>query len=190
MRVVRDPVENIGYISTDRLSFLLFFWWCLSDYSETISLSAIILSGSTLKATLTFDGPIAANSVDSGLELFMAAENFRGGEEGFVSISEVIDFEHLSLPPEEDERKQDIAAEDEGPLDPNDPDIVQKRKERRERQRQKFLEAKEKRERKKMLLQTKVRQDGEPATVTTKAPADGWYRMCIQATWYQVRIST
>lgn len=149
-----------------------------------MTLSSIILSGSSLKATLTFDGPFAESSVDSGLTIFQAAEQFRGRGDGFVTHSEVIDFEHLAPPADEDDT--DSPDEDDGPLDPNDPDIAQKRKDRRERQRQKFLEAKAKRDQRKLELQNKVRQDGEPAIFTTKAPADGWYRMCVQATWYQV----
>lgn len=139
---------------------------------------------------MTLDGPIAESSVDSPLELFQASENFREKGEGFITHSEVIDFEHLVPPPEEEESPDVGSEEDEGPLDPNDPDIAQKRKERRERQRQKFLEAKAKRDQRKLELQKKVRQDGDPAIFTTKAPADGWYRMCVQATWYQVSRSS
>jgi hypothetical protein len=176
-------VASLLYLS----SFLLFVSVVFSDRSETVTLSAFILSGSSLKATLTFDGPIAESSVDSGLELFQAGENFRGNGDGFITHSEVIDFEHLAPAPDEEEEKTDDASEnDEGPLDPNDPDIAQKRKERRERQRQKFLDAKAKRDKRKLELQKKVRQDGDPAIFTTKAPAEGWYRMCVQATWYQV----
>lgn len=151
-----------------------------------MTVSAFILSGSSLKATLTFDGPIAAATVDSGMELFTASEGFNSNGEGFITHSEVMDFEHLAPAPDEDD---DEAAkdDDEGPLDPNDPDIAEKRKARREKQRKKFMEAKAKREQRKLELQKKIRQDGDPILFTTKAPAAGWYRMCVQATWYQVR---
>jgi hypothetical protein len=168
------------------LTFLLPFVLIFSGNSETVTLSAFILSGSSLKGTLTFDGPIAESSVDSGLEIYQASENFRGSGDGYVSHSEVIDFEHLAPAPEEEEKDEAGSKEDDEPLDPNDADIVQKRKDRRERQRQKFLDSKAKRDRRKLELQKKVRQDGDPAIFTTKAPADGWYRMCVQATWYQV----
>lgn len=153
-----------------------------------MTISAFILSGSSLKATMTLSGPIAETSVDSGLDLFRASEEFRGRGDGYITYSEVVDFEHLA-PPEEGEEEDDDGSEgdDATPLDPNDPDIAQKRKERRERQRQKFLDAKAKRDARKLEIQKKVRQDGDPAIYTIKAPADGWYRMCIQATWYQVR---
>ena len=155
------------------------------NHSETVTLSAFILSGSSLKATLTFDGPIASATVDSGLEVFTASESFNSKGTGFITHSEVMDFEHLAPAPEEEE---DEAAkdDDEGPLDPNDPDIAQKRKERREKQRKKFMEAKAKRDQRKLELQKKIRQDGDPVLYTTKAPEAGWYRMCVQATWYQV----
>lgn len=148
-------------------------------------MSTIILSGSSLKATLTLDGPIAPSNINTGMELFTASEAFHERGDGFITYSEVIDFEHLAPPPEEEDDPV-TQPDDDGPLDPNDPDITQKRKARREKQRTKFLEAKAKRDAKRLEQQKKVRQDGEPAIYTTKAPADGWYRMCVQATWYQV----
>lgn len=174
------------YSATNQsLTFWLLSVFLLSIQSETFTLSAIVLSGSSLKATMTLDGPIAPINVETGLELFTASESFHPHGEESISYSAVIDFEHLAPAPEEEE---DIMAQtdDEGPLDPNDPDIVQKRKARRERQREKFLEAKAKRDSRKLEQQEKVRQDGEPAIYSAKAPAEGWYRMCVLATWYQV----
>lgn len=162
---------------------------CLFDKlekNETVTLSAFILSGSSLKATLTFDGPIAEATVDSGMELFTASEGFNSNGEGFITHSEVMDFEHLAPAPDEDEDDEAPKDDDEGPLDPNDPDIAEKRKARREKQRKKFMDAKAKREQRKLELQKKIRQDGDPILFTTKAPSAGWYRMCVQATWYQV----
>ena len=148
-------------------------------------MSAIILAGTTLKATLTFDGPVAAATVDSGLELFSSSETFHSKGAGIVRYSQVIDFEHLAPAPEEED-DDEVEDDDNGALDPNDPAIVEKRKARREKQRKRFLEAKEKREKRKLEVQNKIREDGEPVLYTTKAHAAGWYRMCVHATWYQV----
>lgn len=164
---------------------------CLQHGRETATMSAIILAGASLKGTLTFDGPIAGSSVHSGLELFTSSEKFHSKGEGFIRYSQVIDFEHLAPEADEDEddANEDVDnTDDDGPLDPNHPDIAQKRKERREKQRKKFLEAKKKRDQRKLEVQNKIRQDGEPVIYTTKAPSAGWYRMCVHATWYQVRI--
>jgi hypothetical protein len=155
------------------------------ESSETVTMSAIILAGSTLKATLTFDGPIAPSSIDSGLDLFTASETFHSHGDEILRHSQVIDFEHLAPPPPEDEGEE-IKDDDTAALDPKDPEYAEKRKARREKQRKKFLEAKEKRDQVKLEVQSKIRQDGEPVIFTTKAPAAGWYRMCVHATWYQV----
>ena len=135
---------------------------------------------------MTFDGPIAESSVDSGLELFTASEGFNSNGEGYITHSEEMDFEHFAPAPEDDE-EDTVKDDDEGPLDPNDPDIAEKRKARREKQRKKYMEAKAKREQKKLEVQKKLRQDGEPHLYTTKVPSAGWYRMCVQGTWTQVR---
>ncbi|KAL3926676.1 MAG: hypothetical protein SGARI_005529, partial [Bacillariaceae sp.] len=57
--------------------------------------------------------------------------------------------------------------------------------ERRERQRQKFLEEKQKREDKKMAQLKKVRQDGEPFVYTAKVPMEGWYRIVTSGGKYE-----
>jgi hypothetical protein len=155
------------------------------EFSEMVTMSAILLAGTSLKATLTFDGPVAAVTVDSGLELFTSSETFHSKGDGIIRFSQVIDFEHLAPAPEEEDQDE-VEDDDEGPLDPNDPNIAEKRKARRERQRKKFMEAKEKREKRKLDLQKIIRQDGEPVLFSTKAPTAGWYRMCVHATWYQV----
>lgn len=135
---------------------------------------------------MTLDGPIAPLSIDSGDALFTASESFRERGEDFITYSQVIDFEHLAPAPEEEE-EDTVPNDDDGPLDPNDPDIANKRKARREKQRQRFLDAKAKRDARKLEQQQKIRQDGDPVIYTAKAPSEGWYRMCVQATWYQVR---
>lgn len=150
-----------------------------------MTISAFVLSGSSLKATLTLDGPLTSTDISSGNELYKASETFSGRGEDYITYSEVVDFEHFAPPEEEDDDR--VQEEEEPPIDINDPDAAQKRKERRERQRKKFLEAKAKRDKRRLDIQKKIRQEGDPVIYTTKAVTSGWYKMCVQATWYQVR---
>jgi hypothetical protein len=157
--------------------------------SEKVTVSVFVLSGSSLKATLTLDGPIANSSIDSGVELFAAGESYVKNPENpdQLSYSTVVDFEHLNSLPEDDDDDEVADKYEEPAIDPDDPDAAEKRRERRERQREKFMEAKQKRDQRKLEQQKKIRQDGDPFVYTTKAPDSGWYKMCVQATWYQVR---
>jgi predicted nucleic acid-binding Zn-ribbon protein len=154
-------------------------------------MSVFILTGSQLKATVTLEGPFAQSDVDSGVMIYKKAQEFENGNKpnGHLSISEVVDFEHLNenIPDEDengDESNDDILK---SPIDPDDPEADQKRRERRERQRQKFLEEKQKREERKLAQLKKVRQDGEPYIKTVKISRPGWYRMCVTSSWSQVR---
>lgn len=157
--------------------------------------SVFVLSGATLKATLTLEGPVAHYDVDDGLEIFKNAENFRSDGDGFLVYSEMVDFEHLAPPPplaDDDEMSNGRENDDEvdnTPIDPSDVDAVKKRRERRERQRERFLAAKAKRDQLKLDRLKKIRQDGDPFQYTATAPADGWYRMCVGATWSLVSIT-
>lgn len=188
MTILWLPIETLSSQS-DLASFsLVFFFLC---YSEHVTISVFILTGSQLKATVTLEGPFAQPHIDTGFEILKKATEFDNGNKpnGHLYFSEVVDFEHLN---------EDIPSDDEGaeennddilktPIDPNDPDAEKKRRERRERQRQKFLEEKQKREERKMAQLKKVRQDGEPYVHTIKASRPGWYRMCVTSSWNQVR---
>eukprot|EP00934_Nitzschia_sp_Nitz4_P003809 Nitzschia sp. Nitz4//scaffold254_size28068//7259//8587//NITZ4_008149-RA/size28068-augustus-gene-0.29-mRNA-1//1//CDS//3329544325//3799//frame0 len=161
---------------------------CLYDRlkkGERVTGSVFILSGSSLKATLTMEGPLMSYDIDDGMELQKAAQSFSGSGQGFLNYNGVVDFEHLISEPEEEE-EPDEPLDEGDPIDPNDPDAAKKRRERRERQRQKFLDAKAKRDQQKYEQQRKLRQDGDPFVSSHSAPDDGWYRMCVTATWYQV----
>lgn len=158
-------------------------------YSESVTVSVFVLTGSQLKATVSLEGPFANDDVESGAELHKKVTEFENGNKpnGHLSFSEVVDFEHLNEDiPDDDEAGEENDDILKTPIDPNDPDADKKRRERRERQRQKFLEEKQKREDRKMAQLKKVRQDGEPFVHTVKAPRDGWYRMCVTSPWNQV----
>jgi hypothetical protein len=135
------------------------------------------------------EGPIAPPEVDSGLDLHNAAEDFPTKPKGkttHLTYSSVVDFEHLNTPLEEDDDDDDDRKEEEPPMDPNNPEAVEARRKRREKQREAFLAAKQKRDQKRILKQRKIREDGEPFQYTARAPSAGWYRTCVQGTWYQV----
>jgi hypothetical protein len=154
-----------------------------------VTISAFVLSGSTLKATVTLEGPVADLSVNTGKELQDQANEFTNSNKKparHLAFSEVVDFEHLNEELADDELESSNDDLLKQPIDPNDPDAENKRRERREMQRKKFLEEKQKREERKLAQLAKVRQDGEPFVYTTKAPAAGWYRMCVMSSWNQV----
>ena len=146
-------------------------------------MSVFILSGPALRATVSLDGPLAPPTVDSGKELLDAGEKFKVKSDE-IGYTKVVDFEHLH--DEDDDDDDDVEEEEPEAISPDDPDATEKRRERREKQRQAFIEAKKKREEKRLLQQKKVRDDGEPFVYTAVAPRDGWYRVCVQGTWYQV----
>jgi len=162
------------------------------DEGESVTVSVFILSGSQLKATYSLDGPLAGLDVDSGLELYNKAQQFspRSNNPKQLLVSATVDFEHLNDELDDDDDDMidddDNAYDDDEPIDPNDPEADKKRRERRERQRQRFLDLKKKREAKRVAMLKKIRQDGEPVLNTKKAPAAGWYRMCVTSSWNQV----
>lgn len=160
---------------------------------ESVTVSVFILSGSQLKATYTLEGPIAELDVESGLELYAAGDEFEPDKrrrKSQLAISQEVDFEHLMDEVLDDDDHYDDDDDhlhnDDEPIRPDDPNADEKRRERRERQRAKFLELKKKREAKKMAMLKKIRQDGEPLLNTQKAPQAGWYRMCVISNWNQV----
>lgn len=162
---------------------------------ETVTVSVFILSGNMLKAAYSLDGPIAELGAESGLELYKGGLEFteeKGNRQ--LALSETVDFEHLMDQLDDDDANfaddddddDDAVDDDVDPIKSDDPDAEKKRRERRERQRKKFLDAKKKREEKKLAQLKKVRQDGEPISITKKAPESGWYEFCVTAKWNQV----
>jgi hypothetical protein len=157
---------------------------------ELATLSVFVLSGPELKGTVVMDGPLAPLAVDTaeGLQSAINAYTDKEEETNSISFSEEVDFEHLKaeISEDDDEGEED---EDEEHIDEKDPDAADKRRKQRERRRERFMEAKKKRDEKRALMQKKIREDGEPFVKTFKAPRPGWYRVCVEATSYQVRWS-
>jgi hypothetical protein len=164
------------------------------SYREAVTFSVFILSGSELKATIAIDGPLAdISSINSGADLQKASDAFayqHSESDRSVAYSATVDFEHLKDEFSEDDDDEALhhakPTPDEEKIDDKDPEAARKRRERRDNQRKAFLAAKEKREKQKALIQKKIREDGEPVQHTLRAPVAGWYRACVQGTWYQV----
>jgi len=163
---------------------------------ESVTVSVFILSGNMLKAAYTLDGPIAELGAESGLELYNGGREFTNDKgKRQLALSETVDFEHLMdevdddddhIDDDDDDDDDDAVDDDVKTIEKDDPNAEKKRRERRERQRKKFLEAKKKREEKKLAQLKKIRQDGEPISITKKAPESGWYEFCVTAKWNQV----
>jgi hypothetical protein len=154
------------------------------------TLSVFILSGPELKGTVLMDGPLAPLAVDTAEGLQSAINAYADKEEetdSSIAYSEEVDFEHLKAEISEDDDEEE--DEEDEVIDEKDPDAADKRRKQRERRRERFMEAKKKRDEKRALMQKKIREDGEPFIKTFKAPKPGWYRVCVEATSYQVRWS-
>jgi len=152
-------------------------------HRESATISLFILSGPELKATAQFAGPVAPSDIDSGTALEQLAQKFdekpkkkRGKA---IDFSQVVNFEHLNKMSAEDEDEEE---EEEVPED----ESAEDRRARLARQRKKALEARQRREKEKVDQRKRVRETGEPFQKTFKAPANGWYRYCVVASWHQV----
>lgn len=162
------------------------------EEGESVTVSVFILSGNQLKAMYSLLGPIAAPAVDSALELHVKGQEFKPSKANprQLAIVEEVDFEHLNddgyADDDDDVDDDDDFFDDTEPIDPNDPNADEKRKERRDRQRKKFVALKKKRDEKRLALLEKIKSDGEPIQITKKAPEAGWYRMCVESHMNQI----
>lgn len=162
------------------------------EEGESVTVSVFILSGSQLKALYSLEGPIANIDVESGIDLYKKGQEFSPNhrDKNQMIVSQEVDFEHLNDEMDDDDSvdddENDDMYNDDEPIEPGDPDADKKRRDRRERQRKRFLDLKKKREEKKLAMLKKIRQDGEPILITKKAPKAGWYRMCVTSNWNQV----
>lgn len=125
------------------------------------------------------------------MELWKHALNFRPRrEQGHLWYQQVVDFEHLNVPIESEEDEDDDGAsseEDLNEMKEDDPEYKLKVKELREKRRQKAVEKRKRLEEKQKAQQAKMRQEGDPVLYTTRAPATGWYRMCLEPDGQEVR---
>ena len=160
-------------------------------YRERATISAFILAGSELKASMTFEGPLPeeeGSTIDSGASLQTAIRLMEMGhkDERHIHFTETVDFEHLNIGTDDDENQEDAIS---GKSDNSEEDATaEQRRDRRQDQRKKVLEARQRQEQRKIQQRQKVRHEGEPIQWTFEAPGKGWYRYCITATWNQVTV--
>lgn len=145
-------------------------------------MSVFILSGAELKATARLEGPIAPASVEDPEELYRLDQKFRSPGAP-MNVNELVDFEHMNESDDEEEE----SSEDTDEIDPDDPDANEKKRARRQKQREKFLEVKRQKERRRISQHKRILKDGDPFIITARAPEAGWYRACVEGTWHQVR---
>lgn len=91
-------------------------------YSEAVTFSVIILSGTELKGSLTFDGPITEKKEISGKALLDASEHYRytpAKKDELTVFGSIVDFEHVNPiknkanTDDEDETSEDVEKPDE-----------------------------------------------------------------------------
>lgn len=153
---------------------------------ESVTFSTFILSGSELRASVLFDGPLPEPNDGKGIESGAALEHaVREMESGVIAhnlyqhSNDPVDFEHLNIG-EDDEYKFDKN------VDNGEEETAEQRRERRNTQRKKALESRQRQEKRKVQQRQKIRHEGEPYQRTIAVPLQGWYRFCVQATWNQV----
>ena len=154
--------------------------------------SVFILSGQELKATIRLDGPVAPPDADSGNALQAAIDEFEkkiqqrhaAEDESLVVLEDVVDFEHLNI---KDEFGDDEEDEDDEMMRANHKDLTpSERKRIKDKQRKKILVKRQKQEQQRLHQHRKVREEGQPYQLTKKVPQAGWYRLCIDGSFYQV----
>ena len=154
---------------------------------ESVTISAIVLSGSELRAAVLWDGPLPEYGapIESGTALLTATREMEEGRQQHhhhTPFSEEVDFEHLNIHEDDDDDLEEEDEEEDGE------DTAERRRERRTAQRKKALEARQRQEKRKVQQRNKVRQEGEPYVRTFRAPDRGWYRYCVKAVWNQVTV--
>ena len=157
---------------------------CLYDTlkeGEKVTMSAFILSGTSLQGLATLEGPIAPIDIENPTVLLKRDMLPKGKD--LISVKEKLDFEHFNIDyDDDDDDSSDDDDETEEYIDPNDPEAHEKRQELKRKQREKYINDKKKRERKRLERQQQIRKDGEPFLYTQEAPQAGWYRVCMRAT--------
>jgi hypothetical protein len=146
-------------------------------------MSLFILSGTELIGTVHFEGPLGQeNEIESGQALQQAIDKFdQGHRRGkIVAMVEQVDFEHLNL-----SGAAAIDEEEYSAMELPEDETANQRRERRANERKKALEARQRKEHKKISQKKKIREEGEPFQRTVKAVSPGWYRFCFHA-GYQV----
>jgi emp24/gp25L/p24 family/GOLD len=178
-----------------------------------MTFSIFLLSGNELRATIALDGPLAGTAeIDSGASLQKAAEKYdqtkrTSNRDEALHFSAEVDFEHLNLVDDDAEEGEDgVATDADGKAAGEDGDddaaiakraaeggaateeTPEERRARRARDRRKALEKRQREEQRKHKQRRKVRKEGEPDERTFAAPQEGWYRLCVTASFQTITV--
>lgn len=156
-----------------------------------MSASVFVLSGTSLRALLSIDGPMASvEEINSGAELIEASKQFNRKElskrqvaPGIVHFSYEVDFEHLNF-------KEDYERDDDDEFDDEEPEgeTPEERKVRIAKIRKKYLERIQRKEKQKADNRNAVRDQGEPYVKTMKVEQGGWYRICVRSSSSEIDV--
>ena len=176
--------------------------------SDSVTVSGIILSGSSLKGTMTLEGPLPGmtDPKASTWEVYEKAAQVRSSSSNHplpLTYRQVIDWEHLLIQDtlsdddeveeeeeqEGDELDDDISVED---GDEEDPKKIEELQAKRHAKLQARMTAKKQRqvarlEKRRVKLQELQRTqqavakaEGDPMQYTTRVPVSGWYVACLE----------
>ena len=170
--------------------------------SDSATMSALILEGDQLKATLVLEGPFAESELETTMELVEAEHKFVVDKRRWTKHTiyiETVDFEHIQEQEEDEEEEEEEQYEDDDddrPIaDNEDAEAakirVQERRKRAQQTRRRIQQARRRRaqliEEKNKRNAAKVRKEGAPHQKTIFAQTDGWYRGCLKADYNRVR---
>ena len=145
------------------------------------------MSGSELKGSITFDGPIDTAEQIAGKRLHEASETYRynpARKDETLVFGSLVDFEHLNpiknqKASEKAEDEEEVASEEES---------VAERRARRAKERKKALEERQRQQEDMMHQRKTIREEGDPFQKTYKAKKTGWYRFCVTASWNNIDV--
>lgn len=173
-------------------------------------MSVYILEGNKLQGQLLLEGPFAKYHLEDTMEIVEAEHNFAMGTSRWTEhdmFQEIVDFEHMSVPPiedveipmieyDDDDDDDAVAAEKDNIDNQADADaMAEKLKEKRaKRAAQRRVQQQARRKRAQLLQERtkeqsrKVRSEGSPHQKTLIAKDDGWFRGCLHANVNRVRV--
>lgn len=137
---------------------------------EKVTLSVFVLSGFALQAKVTLEGPLAPTYLDDMASFQSHLTDFeRNPPTHGLLFAKKVDFEHLRYDDVDDDDDDDLP-----PITIPKPGISEEEAE------ELIAHARRRNEKTKKRENYRIK-DGEPYVRTSVAPADGWYRVCLNA---------
>ena len=175
-------------------------------HSDSVTVSGIILSGSSLKGTMSLEGPLPGmtDPKASTWEVYEKATQVRSNSNHPLPLTyrQVIDWEHLLIQDTLTDDEEEDMEEDEGDElddditmkegDEEDPKKLEELQAKRHAKLQARIAAKKQRqmarleERRVRLKEHQRKQEavaeaeGDPMQYTTRVPVSGWYVACLE----------